>query len=74
MVNEKAKAYYVMILHHVADNIDSYLPDEWLLEGTTFTLYIPDLSSVPTVELDAKMPAIDLAHPQADNGTASEES
>ena len=71
MANEKTKKRYAEILHYVADNIDSYVPNEWLLEGTVFTLRIPDRSSVPTVELDAEMPAIDLSHPRNDSVTTS---
>lgn len=57
MANEKTAERFAAILRYVADNIDSYLPDEWLLEGSSVVVRIGDLSEIPTVELDAVMPA-----------------
>lgn len=60
MANEKTAERFAAILRYVADNIDSYLPDEWLLEGSEFTVRIGDMSELPTVELLAEMPAKDI--------------
>ncbi len=49
--------YIVTTLKYVADNIEQYVPDELLLEGSEFVVRIPDMHAVPTVELDAQMPA-----------------
>lgn len=45
-------------LHFVADNIDRYMPNEVCLEGTEFVVRVPDAQHIPTVELDAEMPAM----------------
>lgn len=45
-------------LHFVADNIDRYMPTEVCMEGTEFVVRVPDSQHVPTVELDAEMPAM----------------
>lgn len=45
-------------LHFVADNIDRYMPNEVCLEGTELVVRVPDSQHVPTVELDATMPAM----------------
>lgn len=45
-------------LHFVADNIDRYMPSEVCLEGTELVVRVPDASRMPTVELDAEMPAM----------------
>lgn len=45
-------------LHFVADHIDRYMPEEVCLEGTEFVVRVPDASRIPTVELDAEMPAM----------------
>lgn len=44
-------------LHFVADNIDRYMPEEVCLEGTELVVRVPDSQHIPTVELDATMPA-----------------
>lgn len=74
MANEKTAERIAAILRYVADNIDDYLPDEWLLEGSSLVVRIPDRSSIPTVELDAVMPAKDLSIRKLVNATASEQS
>ena len=45
-------------LRFVADHIDRYMPEEVCLEGTEFVVRVPDSQRVPTVELDATMPAM----------------
>lgn len=45
-------------LRFVADHIDRYMPDEVCLEGTQFVVRVPDSQCMPTVELDATMPAM----------------
>lgn len=65
MANERTAERIAGVLRHVADNVDSYLPDEWLLEGSTFVVRIPGHDTLPTVELDAEMLAIEaksIAH------------
>ncbi len=74
MANEKTAERFAAILRYVAENIDDYLPDEWLLEGSSFVVRIPDRSSIPTVELDAEMPVKDLPIRKFVNGTTSEQS
>lgn len=49
--------YIVATLKYVADNIEQYVPDEILLDGSEFVVRIPDIDDIPTVELDARMPA-----------------
>lgn len=44
-------------LRFVADHIDRYIPEEVCLEGTRLVVRVPDASELPTVELDATMPA-----------------
>lgn len=44
-------------LYFVADHIDRYMPTEVCLEGTEFVVRVPDSRHIPTVELDATMPA-----------------
>ena len=58
MANERWAAYAARTLRHVADNIQDYLPGEWLLEGSELVVRIPDMSSMPTVELDGTMPVL----------------
>lgn len=74
MANENTKERIVGTLRHVADNIDAYLPEEWLLEGSSFVLRIPDRTELCTVELDAVMPADCRVHPTTESGTASVQS
>lgn len=74
MLNKKAAERFSGILRYVADNIDDYLPDECLLEGSSFVVRIPDRNSIPTVELDAVMPAEGMSIRKFVNGTASEQS
>ncbi len=50
--------YIVATLKYVADNIEQYVPDEILMNGSEFVVRIPDMNTIPTVELDAQMPAI----------------
>lgn len=45
-------------LRFVADHIDRYMPEEVCLEGTEFVVRVPDSQSIPTVALDATMPAM----------------
>ncbi len=45
-------------LHFVADHIDRYMPAEVCMEGTELVVRVPDSQHVPTVELDATMPAM----------------
>lgn len=44
-------------LHFVADHIDRYMPNEVCMEDTEFVVRVPDSRHIPTVELDATMPA-----------------
>ena len=44
-------------LRYVADNIDRYMPREVCLEGSEFVVRVPDSQHIPTVVLDAEMPA-----------------
>lgn len=74
MANEKAAEHIADTLRYVADNVERYLPQEWLLEGSTFVVRIPDLREMPTVELDGEMPAIVPARPKDESGTAGERS
>lgn len=69
MANEKAAERFAGILRYVADNIERYLPDEWLLEGSAFVVRIPGRDTLPTVELDAEMLAIDVKPVASTNGT-----
>ena len=45
-------------LYYVADHIDRYMPSEVCMEGTELVVRVPDSQHVPTVELDATMPAM----------------
>ena len=45
-------------LHFVADHIDRYMSSEVCMEGTEFVVRVPEASRMPTVELDATMPAM----------------
>lgn len=54
--NEKFGTYAANVLSYVAHRIGDYLPDEALLEGTELVVRIPDMSSMPTVELVGNMP------------------
>ena len=45
-------------LYYVADHIDRYMPSEVCMEGTELVVRVPDASELPTVELDATMPAM----------------
>lgn len=57
MANEKSKERAAEVLRYVADNIDRFIPEEWLLEGSRLIVEIPDHSELPTVELSGIMPA-----------------
>lgn len=74
MANEGVVRRITSILHYVADNIGEYLPNEWLLEGSSLVVRIGDLSELPTVELNAVMPAKDENWHRVKNGTTSEQS
>ena len=69
MANEKTAERYAGILRYVADNIERYLPDEWLLESSAFVVRISGRDTLPTVELDAEMPAIKVKPAVSTNGT-----
>ena len=45
-------------LYFVADNIDRYMPSEVCMEGTELVVRVPEVSRMPTVELDATMHAM----------------
>lgn len=45
-------------LRFVADHIDRYMPGEVCMEGTELVVRVPEASRMPTVELDATMPAM----------------
>ena len=45
------------VLRNVADNIDAYLPDTVLLEGSELVVRIPSKDKFPTVELSGIMPS-----------------
>lgn len=45
-------------LHFVADHIDRYMPSEVCMEGTELVVRVPEVSRMPTVELDATMHAM----------------
>lgn len=74
MANERAAERIAGVLRHVADNVDSYLPDEWLLESSTFVVRIPGRDTFPTVELDAEMPVIEVKSIAHASGTTSVQS
>lgn len=44
------------LLSYVAHRIEDYLPDEALLEGAELVVRIPDMTSMPTVEMVGCMP------------------
>lgn len=71
MANERTAERIAGVLRYVADNVDSYLPDEWLLESSTFVVRIPGRDTLPTVELDEEMPAIRVKPIARTNGTTS---
>ncbi len=56
-LREKHMRRIAATLQFVADHIDRYMPDEVLLEGSEFVVRIPDTTEIPTVEVDARMPA-----------------
>lgn len=57
-IRERECARIAATLHFVADNIDRYMPSEVCMEGTELVVRVPDSQHVPTVELDAEMPAM----------------
>lgn len=56
-LREKECERIAATLHFVADHIDRYMPNEVCMEGTEFVVRVPDSRHIPTVELDATMPA-----------------
>ena len=57
MANEKSKERMAEILRYVADNIDRFIPEEWLLDGSEIIVRYAGNDTVPTVELSGIMPA-----------------
>lgn len=56
-LREKECERIAATLHFVADHIDRYMPNEVCMEGTELVVRVPDSRHIPTVELDATMPA-----------------
>lgn len=56
-LRERKRERIAVTLHFVADHIDRYMPDEVCLEGTELVVRVPDAKHIPTVELNAVMPA-----------------
>lgn len=58
-MRDRGCEYIASTLHFVADHIDRYMPDEVCLIESEFVVRVPmDKTTIPTVELDATMPAM----------------